>query len=212
MMAVSSAARLAMSGSGSIVASSRSNSPGATATSPAPAARAASVGRVGKLVPSEQVASARVLHVVLDLALLEQRVHRYDHAPGPQDAVVDDGELGHVRQHDPDPVAGLESLEPEQAGPLGRTPGRARRRKGWCCRGGRPGDRGTWWRSRSGRGRGWACVDHRLCGTDCLRRWRQVLRRSVVVGNNRRELPSLRPRLVWAATNRSGGALFPATT
>ena len=54
------------------------------------------------------------VEVELDLTRLEQRVHRHDYAAGPQDAVVDGRELGHVRQHDRDPVAGLHGVGCEQ--------------------------------------------------------------------------------------------------
>jgi hypothetical protein len=50
-----------------------------------------------------------VVQVVGHLAGLEQWVHRHDHAAGPQDAVVDDGELGQVGQHDRDAVAALQA-------------------------------------------------------------------------------------------------------
>src|SRR5256885_1411531 len=48
---------------------------------------------------------AGVREVELDLAALEQHVHRHHDAARPQHAVVDDAEVRDVRQHDPDAVA-----------------------------------------------------------------------------------------------------------
>ena len=94
MTAVSSAARLAMSGSAVKAGDARARTrPGATSISSAPAARAASVVASGTSCQANRKRAPGVLHVVLDLPLLEQRVHRHHHSSGPQDAVVDDREL-----------------------------------------------------------------------------------------------------------------------
>jgi len=67
-------------------------------------------------IPREQLLCARVAQVESDLAMLEQHVHRDDDATGSQHAVVTDGEVGNVREHDPDAVAGLEAVLAEQSG------------------------------------------------------------------------------------------------
>src|SRR5919106_800572 len=72
------------------------------------------LGRIGEVVPGEQQLRAAVPDVELDLARLEQHVHRHHDAAGPQDRVVDRGEVGDVGEHQPDPVARLEPLRPEQ--------------------------------------------------------------------------------------------------
>ena len=59
--------------------------------------------------------ASRVAEVELDLPLLEQDVHRHDDAAGAQNAVVGERELGHVRKHDPDSVAGLDAVLAQQA-------------------------------------------------------------------------------------------------
>jgi len=53
------------------------------------------------------------------LALLEQHVHRHHHAARPQHAVVDDGELRHVREHDPDAIAGVQAAGAQRRGDPG---------------------------------------------------------------------------------------------
>ena len=62
----------------------------------------------GKSLPREQDLRARVLEIERDLAALEQHVHRNHDAAGAQHAVVADGKMGDVGEHDPDAVAGLE--------------------------------------------------------------------------------------------------------
>ncbi len=54
--------------------------------------------------------------VELDLAALEQHVHRHHDAAGAQHAVVDDAEVRDVREHDPDAVARLEPALLQQPG------------------------------------------------------------------------------------------------
>ena len=58
-------------------------------------------------MPGEQQLRPRVLQVEGDLAPFKQHVHRHDDAARAQDPVVGEEELRHVRQHHPDPVAGL---------------------------------------------------------------------------------------------------------
>ena len=74
---------------------------------------------VGELVPSEHDACVRVAQVEGDLAPLEQHVHRHHDPARAQDAVVGDGELRHVGQHDPDAVAGLHAVLAQEPGELG---------------------------------------------------------------------------------------------
>ena len=83
-------------------------------------------GLAAEPVPGKQQLRAGVVEVVGDLAPLQQDVHRDDDPPGSQHAVVGDGELGHVRQHHPDPVAGLEPASRRSA-PAGRCARRGRR-------------------------------------------------------------------------------------
>jgi hypothetical protein len=85
-----------------------------TEISSAPAFSAPVPGGLGEVVPGEEDLGARVLEVERDLAALEQDVHRDDDAARAQDPVVDDGEVGDVREHDPDTVAALEALVLEQ--------------------------------------------------------------------------------------------------
>ena len=74
------------------------------------------VGCKGRVVGvgGEDDLGAGVGQVVVDLALLEQRVHRDDRGAGAERAVVGDRELGDVRGHQPDAVAGLDALALEQ--------------------------------------------------------------------------------------------------
>jgi len=65
-------------------------------------------------VPSEDEPGPGVCEVELDLARLEQRVHRNDHRTRPQHAVVRHGELRDVGQHDPDARAGPDPSEVQQ--------------------------------------------------------------------------------------------------
>ena len=60
--------------------------------------------------PDEGDLGAGVAEEVVDLAGLEQRVHRHDDAAGQEDAPVDDGERRHVRQDDGHPVTGLDPV------------------------------------------------------------------------------------------------------
>ena len=68
---------------------------------------AASADEVG---PHEDELGAGVGEEVVDLAGLEQRVHRHDDAAREQDAAVDDREGRHVGQDQRDPVAGLDPV------------------------------------------------------------------------------------------------------
>ena len=72
------------------------------------------VGLGQALVPTEQQRGAGVSQEVLHLARLEQHVHRHDHRAGSQRAVVGDRELGHVREHERDAVAGLDTQPTQQ--------------------------------------------------------------------------------------------------
>ena len=81
---------------------------------------AAGVRRVGQLVPGEQQPRLGVGQVVLDLTLLEEHVHRHDHAAAAQDAVVDRCEVRHVRKHHSDAVARAHALGLEQTGDAAR--------------------------------------------------------------------------------------------
>ena len=80
------------------------------------------LGRLaGSRMPGEYHPGARVTEVVGHLPALEQRVHRHHHGPGGHRAVERDGEGGHVRQHQPDPVS---RLDPERRQQGRRPPGR----------------------------------------------------------------------------------------
>ena len=79
-------------------------------------------GRLRERVPGEQDAGARVGHVVRDLALLEQHVHRHDRGACAQRAVVADREVHDVRQHHPDAVARLDVVLAQQPGDQPRCP------------------------------------------------------------------------------------------
>ena len=113
---MSSSSRSATSRTGSASPSSCSNSPGLTSDRLGARLAGALLGRLGEVVPGEQPFGPGVLEVVLDLAALEQHVHRHDRAARAQDAEVDDREVGDVRQHDPDTVAGLEAFRLQQPG------------------------------------------------------------------------------------------------
>ena len=76
----------------------------------------AGAGLVRERVPGEDQPGPGVAEVVGDLPRLEQRVHRDDHAAGPEHAVVHHGDLGDVGHHDADPVAGLEAALVQQPG------------------------------------------------------------------------------------------------
>ena len=73
------------------------------------------LGGLAEVAPREQPLGLGVLEVELDLAALEQHVHRDDGAARAQDAVVGDREVRDVREHDPDAVAGLEPLRLQEA-------------------------------------------------------------------------------------------------
>ncbi len=77
--------------------------------------RGAAVGRAlgglgHEVGPHEGDLGARVGEEVVDLAGLEQRVHRHDDAAGQEDAPVDDGERRHVGEDDRHPVARLDPV------------------------------------------------------------------------------------------------------
>ena len=74
---------------------------------------------VRERMPGEDQPGPGVAEVVGDLPRLEQRVHRDDHAAGPEHAVVHHGDLGDVGHHDADPVAGLEAALVQQPGDPG---------------------------------------------------------------------------------------------
>ena len=78
------------------------------------------LGRLGHEVgPDEGDLRAGVGEEVVDLAGLEQRVHRHDDAAREEDAPVDDGEGGHVRQDDRHPVTGLDPVGAQRSCHLG---------------------------------------------------------------------------------------------
>ena len=106
---MSSAARSTTSASGSAPPSSRAERDGLDHDALGAAPGGARSAAVGELVPGEDQLRLGVAEVERDLALLEQHVHRHDDAAGAQHAVVGDRELGHVREHHPDAVAGLEA-------------------------------------------------------------------------------------------------------
>ena len=81
--------------------------------------RALLSGGSANCVPGEDQLGLGVAEVERDLALLEQHVHRHDDAAGAEHAVVGDRELGDVREHDPDPVAGLDAALLQQSGNAG---------------------------------------------------------------------------------------------
>ena len=114
---MSSSARAATSGEDGHDATSASH-PAVTVTASASAAPGR--GLAGGRGPGEHQPRAGVAEVVLDLAGLEQRVHRHHHAAGPEHPVVQHRESENVRQHDAHPVAGPEPPLPQPAGHLGR--------------------------------------------------------------------------------------------
>ncbi len=71
---------------------------------------------VGEPVPRDQQARLRIRQIEADLPALEQDVHRHDDRADPQHRVVGDGELRHVREHDPDAIPGRDAACPQQAG------------------------------------------------------------------------------------------------
>src|SRR3954464_12781826 len=73
----------------------------------------------GEVAPGEQRLGPGVLDVELDLAALEQHVHRHDGAARAQHAVVDDRELRDVGQHEPDAVARADPALAKEAGDPG---------------------------------------------------------------------------------------------
>ncbi len=79
----------------------------------------AGAGLVRERVPGEDQPGPGVAQVIGDLPGLEQRVHRDDHAAGPEHAVVHHGDFGDVGHHDADPVAGLEAALVQQPGDPG---------------------------------------------------------------------------------------------
>ncbi len=84
-------------------------------------------GRAGRplsrcLVPLEEQDGAGVPQVVLGLALLQERVQRHHDAAGAQDGVVQDDELGHVREHQRNAVARAQALGAQQRGGLRAQP------------------------------------------------------------------------------------------
>ena len=78
------------------------------------------LGRLREAVPREHQPRARIREVEADLSPLQQHVHRHDHAAGAQHAVVDGAEVRHVREHDPNAVAWLQTPLLQQAGHPGR--------------------------------------------------------------------------------------------
>ena len=72
-------------------------------------------------VPCDEQTGARIGEVEGHFPLLEQNVHWDHHRPGPQDAVIGDGELRHVGHHQPHPVARRDPQRTQQ----GRHPSRA---------------------------------------------------------------------------------------
>src|SRR3954454_14535718 len=73
----------------------------------------------GEVPPGEQRLGRGVLDVELDLAALEQHVHRHDGAARAQHAVVDGRELRDVGQHEPDAVARADPALAQEAGDPG---------------------------------------------------------------------------------------------
>ena len=64
------------------------------------ASRAPASASFAKLVPGEEDLGPGVRQVVRHLAPLQKHVHRHDHAPGAQHAVVGEREVGDVGKHD----------------------------------------------------------------------------------------------------------------
>ena len=63
------------------------------------------LGLGGEVVPDEDQLRAGVAQVVLDLAALVEHVQRHRDRAGPQDPVVHDHEVRHVREHQRDAIA-----------------------------------------------------------------------------------------------------------
>ena len=72
-------------------------------------------GLPGGGVPGQQHLGTRVVQIIADLTLLEQRVHRHHDGADGQRAVEGDRERRDVRQHEPDAVAGLDPARGERA-------------------------------------------------------------------------------------------------
>ena len=108
-------ARSTTSRTGSCSASSFSNSPGLTRISSAPALSAPASAASAKSPQANTIFAPGVLEVEAHLAALQQHVHRHHDAAGAQDPVVDRGEVGDVREHQPDAVARLQALRLQQA-------------------------------------------------------------------------------------------------
>ena len=122
----------------------------------APTERAAGSDVLAGRRPGHQDPHARVLEVLPDHPLLEQRVHRDHDRTEAEDPVVERRELRHVRHHDPDAVPGLARRAPRGSRRPVDCPGRARRTSSpgprpsappsahgreRCVRGSRPGSR-----------------------------------------------------------------------
>ena len=69
-----------------------------------PGLERAALGRLMKVMPSEETLRTTITQVERHLTSLKEHVHRHHDAARAQDAVVHDREIGNVRQHDPDPV------------------------------------------------------------------------------------------------------------
>ena len=69
-----------------------------------------------ELVPGEHGLGRRVGEVEGGFAFFQENIHRHHHPAGAQHAVVGNGEVGDVGQHDADPVAGTQTPLDQQAG------------------------------------------------------------------------------------------------
>jgi hypothetical protein len=78
-------------------------------------------GLLGHVLPGEDDLCPGVLEVVLDLATLEQWVHRYDDRTRREGSVEQDREGGDVGQHQTDPVTRTDSLGRQQRRDPART-------------------------------------------------------------------------------------------
>ena len=96
--------------SGTTAARVCSNSPGVDHDAFRAGVCGALRGLVGEHREREDPLRAGVSQVEGDLSRLQQRVHRHDHPSGPQHPVVDRRKRRHIRQHDRDPIARLQSL------------------------------------------------------------------------------------------------------
>lgn len=81
----------------------------------------APLGRLGEVVPGEQQLALGIAEVEGHLAPLEQDVHRDNHPARAEHAVVGQGEIGDVGQHDPHPVAALDPAVCQQSGDAARS-------------------------------------------------------------------------------------------